>query len=413
MGSPIITSVRGRRVWDSRGNPTVEAEVRLAGGAGGRAIAVNGASTARAEAITLLDGGTHLKGRDVRCAVANIGGEIARTLVGLNADDQSNIDAVLVKLDGTPQKSRLGSNAISAVSAAVAHAAASAYGRPLWNYLARGRACRVPTLQICMIDGGAHAAGRLEIQDVMLLSCDGAPLELQLERAMKVFHATGEILTERGLFCGLADKGGYWPAVRSNEEAIEIVASAIERAQLYPFDEVGIALDLAASHFHSQTGYYLARDGKQLSTDEMIAMLSLWIERYPIVSMEDPLAEDDVEGFRRAMEAIGQKVAVVADDLLATNVGLVANLNPKSLCAAMIVKPSQAGTLTETKAALDAARNSGLRVVLAGRSGDSEDVTPAHLAVAWAADALKIGGFARSERSAKYNELIRISEALS
>lgn len=413
MASATIASIKGRRVWDSRGNPTVEAEVRLANGAVGRAIAVNGASTARSEAITLLDGGAHLKGRDVQQAVANIGGEIAQTLIGCNAADQIGVDAALVTLDGTPQKSRLGSNAISAVSAAVAHAAASAHGRPLWSYLAQGRTCCVPTLQICMIDGGEHAAGHLEIQDVMLVSCDKAPLEVQLERAMKVFHATGEILMERGLLCGLADKGGYWPAVRSNEEAIQILATAIERVKLSPVDEVGIALDLAASHFRSKTGYDLARDGKHLSTNEMIAMLKSWTERYPIVSMEDPIAEDDVEGFERVMAVIGQKVSIVADDLLATNAGLVSALSPRSVCNAMIVKPSQAGTLTETKAALEAARKVGLQVVLAGRSGDSEDVTPAHLAVAWGADALKIGGFARSERSAKYNELIRISEALN
>jgi enolase len=408
-----IVSVRGRRVWDSRGRPTVEAELRLGGGAVGRAIAPAGASTGSGEAIELRDGGTRLGGRDVRGAVAAVNGEIAAALTGRDAADQAAIDRILIGLDGTPQKRRLGGNALVAVSMAALHAAANAAGRPLYAYLLGEAAEAVmPLPEIQIFGGGAHAGRRVDIQDFMIVAPSARSFDQALEWTAEVYRAAGELMAERGLLQGVADEGGFWPAFESNEAALDAVMRAVERAGFTPGREIAISLDIAASEFHQNGLYRLARDGRSLDSDGMAEMLMGWLDRYPIVSIEDPLGEDDAEGLRRFTAAVGDRMQIVGDDFLVTNAERVQKAATMGACNAVLVKPNQAGTISEAKAALDAARVAGWGAIVSARSGETEDVTIVHLAVGWGASQLKVGSFARSERMAKWNEALRIEEAL-
>jgi enolase len=412
MNATNITSVRGRRVWDSRGRPTVEAEVTLAGGARGRAIAPAGASTGTGEAVDLRDGGTAFNGLDVRRAQANISGEIAAGLRGTNAADQSAVDNILLALDGTANKRRLGGNAMIATSMAVAHAAANADGVPLWHYLSNGKPGRLPLPEIQIFGGGAHAAGRVDVQDFMIVCPRASSFTEALDITAQVYGMAGRLLNERGLLQGVADEGGYWPAFTSNEEALDMLLRAIERAGYTPGKEVAISLDVAASSFGNNGRYRLALEGCELDSDGLIELLGRWIARYPIVSVEDPVAEDDAEGFRRFTQAFGTRVQVVGDDFLVTDADRVRKAAASAAITAALIKPNQAGTLTETQAALAAARTVELATIVSARSGESEDVTIVHLAVGWDAGQLKVGSFARSERMAKWNEALRIEEAL-
>lgn len=412
MNATNITSVRGRRVWDSRGRPTVEAEVTLAGGARGRAIAPAGASTGTGEAVDLRDGGTAFNGLDVRRAQANISGEIAAGLRGTNAADQSAVDNILLALDGTANKRRLGGNAMIATSMAVAHAAANADGVPLWHYLSNGKPGRLPLPEIQIFGGGAHAAGRIDVQDFMIVCPRASSFTEALDITAQVYGMAGRLLNERGLLQGVADEGGYWPAFTSNEEALDMLLRAIERAGYTPGKEVAISLDVAASSFGNNGRYRLALEGCELDSDGLIELLGRWIARYPIVSVEDPVAEDDAEGFRRFTQAFGTRVQVVGDDFLVTDADRVRKAAASAAITAALIKPNQAGTLTETQAALAAARTVELATIVSARSGESEDVTIVHLAVGWDAGQLKVGSFARSERMAKWNEALRIEEAL-
>ncbi|MGE0257953.1 MAG: phosphopyruvate hydratase [Alphaproteobacteria bacterium] len=413
MSDTRIIAVRGRRVWDSRGRPTVEAELRLAGGAVGRAIAPAGASTGSGEAIELRDGGRRLGGRDVRGAVSAIDGEIAAALTGMDAADQAALDAALVALDGTPQKSRLGGNALVAVSMAALHAAAAAHGRPLYAYLLgdRGEAV-MPLPEIQIFGGGAHAGRRVDIQDFMVVAPLAVSFDQALEWTAEVYRAAGAMMEERGLLQGVADEGGFWPAFDTNEAALDALMRAIERAGFTPGREIAISLDIAASEFHDGTRYRLARDGRELDSDGLAEMLISWLGRYPIVSIEDPLGEHDRAGLRRFTQAVGGRVQIVGDDFLVTDAARVREAAASGACNAVLVKPNQAGTVTEAKAALDAARDSGWGAIVSARSGETEDVTIVHLAVGWGAAQLKVGSFARSERMAKWNEALRIEEAL-
>jgi enolase len=412
MSGTAITTLRGRRVWDSRGRPTVEAEVATASGAVGRAIAPAGASTGSGEALDLRDGGEKFGGRDVTRAVANVSGEIAAALAGMDAADQAAVDARLVALDGTPGRTRLGGNALVAVSMAVAHAAAAAQRVPLWHYLSGGRPGRLPLPEIQIFGGGAHAAGRIDVQDFMIVCPAARSFAQALDMTAEVYRAAGELLAARGLFQGVADEGGYWPAFGSNEQALDLLVAAIARAGFAPGADVAISLDIAASSFGRQGRYRLALEDRALDRDGLIALLLGWVERYPIVSIEDPVAEDDPEGFRLFTAAVGRRVQVVGDDFLVTNAARVAAAAAEKSVTAVLIKPNQAGTLTETKAALDAARAAGLAGIVSARSGETEDVTIVHLAVGWDAGQLKVGSFARSERMAKWNEMLRIEEAL-
>ena len=412
MNATTIASVHGRRVWDSRGRPTVEAEVTLAGGTRGRAIAPAGASTGSGEALDLRDGGAVFNGLDVRRAQANISGEIAAALRGAAVTDQIAVDRILLTLDGTPNKRRLGGNAMIATSMAVAHAAANAQGVPLWHYLSNGKPGRLPLPEIQIFGGGAHAARRVDVQDFMVVCPRAASFAEALDITAQVYAAAGKLLAERGLLQGVADEGGYWPAFSSNEEALDMLLRAIERAGFAPGADVAISLDIAASSFGKSGRYRLALEDRELDSDGLIELLGRWIERYPIVSVEDPVAEDDAEGFCRFTRAFGARVQVVGDDFLVTDAARVRQAAASKAVTAALIKPNQAGTLTETQAALTAARAAGLATIVSARSGESEDVTIVHLAVGWDAGQLKVGSFARSERMAKWNEGLRIEEAL-
>ncbi|MBV9014500.1 MAG: phosphopyruvate hydratase [Alphaproteobacteria bacterium] len=413
MKDTRILGVHGRRVWDSRGRPTIEAEVRLAGGAVGRAIAPAGASTGSGEAIELRDGGIRLGGRDVQRVVAAIRGEIAAALQGHDAADQAAIDTVLIELDGTPQKRRLGGNALVAVSMATLHACAHAAGRPLYAYLLDDAPeVLMPLPEIQIFGGGAHAGRRVDIQDFMIVAPEARSFDQALEWTGEVYRAAGELMAERGLLQGVADEGGFWPAFDSNEAALDALTQAIERAGFTPGREIAISLDIAASEFHEGGHYRLARDGRTLDSDGLTEMLIGWLDKYPIVSIEDPLGENDAEGLRRFTATAGDKVQIVGDDFLVTNAERVTKAAATGACNAVLVKPNQAGTVTEAKAALDAARAAGWGAIVSARSGETEDVTIVHLAVGWGAGQLKVGSFARSERMAKWNEALRIEEAL-
>ena len=412
MSAAAIRSVTGRRVWDSRARPTVEVEIALSGGARGRAIAPAGASRGSAEAVDLRDGGAAFGGRDVRRAIAAVDGEIAAALAGLDACDQEAADRRLVALDGTADKSRLGGNALVAASMAVAHAAAAAKGVPLWRHLAGDAEPGMPLPEIQIFGGGAHAARRVDVQDFMAIATGASDYAQALDWTAEIYRAAGEIMAERGLLSGTADEGGFWPAFDSNEHALETLVRAIERAGLAPGEQVGISLDVAASEFGAGGRYRLARDGRDLDSDGMCALLGDWIGRFPIVSVEDPLAEDDFDGLAAFTSAYGARVQIVGDDALVSSADRVREAAAAGACNAVLLKPNQAGTLSECRAALEAARAAGYGAVVSARSGETEDVTIVHLALGWGVGQLKVGSIAHGERSAKWNEGLRIAETL-
>ncbi len=410
MTATAIREVRGRRIWDSRGRPTLEVEVVLMGGATGRAIAPAGASTGSGEALDRRDGGEAFGGYDVRGALSAVATEIAPALQGRDALDQTAVDAALVALDGTAEKRRLGGNATVATSMAVAHAAAAAEGVPLWRYLGDSSTLPLPEIQI--FGGGAHAGRRIDVQDFMVVPVGAGDYGQALDWTAEIYRAAGELMAEAGRLQGVADEGGFWPAFESNEEALDTLVRAIERAGRRPGEEVAIALDIAASEFGRGGRYRLRLEGRVLDSDGLAELLLGWLRRYPIVSLEDPLAEDDEAGLARFTAAVGPGVQVVGDDYLVTDADRVRRAAGLGACNALLVKPNQAGTLSEAHAAFAAAREAGWGTIVSARSGESEDVTIVHLAVGWGAPQLKVGSFARSERMAKWNEGLRIAEAL-
>lgn len=410
--STTIASIRGRRVWDSRGRPTVEAEVRLAGGGRGLAIAPAGASTGSGEALDRRDGGSAFGGYDVKGAVASVNEEIAPAVTGMDAADQAALDARLIALDGTPNKSRLGANATLAVSMAAAHAAADANGMPLWKYLGGENATLLPLPQIQILGGGAHAGRRVDIQDFLVICPAATSFAEALDWTAEVYRAAGAIMKERGLLQGVADEGGWWPAFTANEQALETLVKAIERAGFRPGEQVAIALDIAATDFGKGGRYRLGLEGRELDTDGMIRMLLGWLSAYPIASIEDPLAEDDPAGFAAFTKEVGHRVQVVGDDFLVTDAARVREAAKLGAANTVLIKPNQRGTLTETKAAWEAAKEVGYAGIVSARSGETEDVTIVHLALGWGTGQLKVGSFARSERMAKWNEALRIEEDL-
>ncbi len=409
MTSTRIERVIGRRVWDSRGRPTVEAELHLAGGAVGRAIAPAGASTGSGEAVDLRDGGARQGGYDVTGAVANVNGDIALVLAGMDAADQTALDAELIALDGTSAKRRLGGNATIAVSMAAAHAAAAQRGVPLWRHLG-GAHPRVALPEIQIIGGGAHAAARVDLQDFLVIATGASSVVEALDWTGEVYRAAGEILKRRGLLQGVADEGGWWPAFDSNEAALETLYAAIEAAGFVPGREMSISLDIAATQLFSDGQYRLRRDDRTMDAAALGALLARWAEAYRIVAIEDPVAETDRDGMVAFTRAIGARCLVVGDDFLVTNAARIAEAAASGACNTALIKPNQAGTLTETKAAFDAARAAGWRTIVSARSGETEDCTIVHLAAAWGADLLKVGSFTRGERTAKWNESLRLAE---
>jgi enolase 1/2/3 len=412
MSARAMRSIHARRVWDSRGRPTVEAEVTLQDGAVGRAIVPAGASKGTREAVELRDGTARFGGLDVQDAVANVRGEIARALVGMAADDQAALDERLIALDATPGKTRLGANATLAVSMAAAHAVANSLGVPLYEYLGGSGTMLLPMPQIQIFGGGAHAGRRVDVQDFMIV-CPGATQFAQaLEWTAEVYRSAGELMRARGSVYGVADEGGWWPDFSTNEQAIETLVHAIERAGFTPGSQVAIALDMAASEFGRQGRYTLGLESRELDSDGMIDMLIRWIDTYPIASIEDPLAEDDPDGFARFTRAVGQRVQIVGDDFLVSHAPLVQRAAEVGAANAVLLKPNQRGTLTETLQAWQAAQTAGYAGIVSARSGETEDVTIVHLAIGWRTGQLKGGSFARSERMAKWNEVLRIEERL-
>ena len=412
MTDATITRVHGRRIWDSRGRPTVEVEVHTAGGASGRAAAPAGASRGSREAIDLRDGGRRFGGMDVQRALANVNGPIAHALAGHDSRRQESIDRTLRDADGTADKSKLGGNAIVATSLACAHAAAAAEHVPLWRYLAGGAAVHLPLPEVQIFGGGAHAGRRIDIQDLMVMPVSARSFMEALEMTAEVYRAAGELMRASGNLAGVADEGGFWPQFASNEAALEALVRAIERAGYVPGDEVAISLDVAASEFGKRGRYRLALENRELDSDGMIELVNTWLERYPIVSIEDPLAEDDQEAMASLTRAVGGRCQVVGDDFLVTSATRVEAAQREGACNAVLIKPNQVGTLTETRAALEAGRRSGWGTIVSARSGETEDASIVHLAVGWDAGQLKVGSFARSERMAKWNEALRIEEAL-
>jgi enolase len=417
LSATRIAFVHGRRVWDSRGRPTVEAEVLLEGGAAGRAIAPAGASTGTNEALDLRDGGEAFGGFDVTRAVSHVNHEIARAVVGMDTADQAGLDARLIALDGTPNKSRLGANATLAVSMAAAHAAAAAAGEPLFVHLAEAEGHTgdylLPLPQIQIFGGGAHAGRRVDIQDFLIVCPEAESFAQALDWTAEVYRAAGVLMKEAGTLAGVADEGGWWPAFKTNEEALETLVAAIERAGFKPGQQVSIALDIAASEFGHGGSYTLGLEGKTLDSEAMIALLTRWIGRYPIVSIEDPLAEDDADGFVAFTRAMGSRVQIVGDDFLVSDAARVQEAALRKAANTVLLKPNQRGTLTETLACWHAAKAAGFGGIVSARSGETEDTTIVHLAVGWGVGQLKVGSFTRSERMAKWNEALRIEESLA
>jgi enolase len=408
-----IVAVKGREIIDSRGNPTVEADVILESGATGRAAVPSGASTGSREAVELRDDdGKRFGGKGVLKAVANINGEISKAVIGQQASDQARIDQIMIDLDGTHNKGRLGANAILAVSMATARAAANEAGQSLYEYLGNETDFRLPVPMMNVINGGAHANNSIDMQEFMIMPVGAKSLTEAVRIGAEVFHALKKVLDKRGLNTAVGDEGGFAPDLPSNEAAIEVILEAIKAAGYEAGKDVFIALDPASSEFFKHGRYHLESEGKQLTSDEFIDYLADWVERYPIISIEDGLAEDDWQGWADLTERLGKKVQLVGDDLFVTNTRILKEGIDKGIANSILIKVNQIGTLTESLAAIQMAKDAGYTSVISHRSGETEDSFIADLAVATGAGQIKTGSMSRSDRVAKYNQLIRIEEAL-
>lgn len=413
--NPTITRIHTREVLDSRGNPTIEVEIHCGGGAIGRAMVPSGASTGRHEAAELRDGDPMRHGgKGVRRAVANVREILAPRLCGMETTEQTRIDRLLCELDGTANKSRLGANAILGVSLACAHAAAASRALPLWRYLDTEGIARLPLPMVNLISGGLHAGGNLDLQDFLFMPIGARSYRESLDWTVAVYRALSRVLIRHG-FEGVlvGDEGGYGPRLQANEQAIEMILRAIEDAGLKPGEQAALALDVASTHFYREGCYHLCIDGgRVLDADGMIALLERWVKQYPIVSIEDGLAEDDWDGWRKLTAALGERVQLIGDDLFVTNPERLRRGIAAGVANCVLVKVNQIGTLTEALDVVRLARQAGYRAVLSARSGETEDSTLADLAVASGAGQIKIGSVVRSERLAKYNQLLRIEEEM-
>jgi enolase len=409
-----IKDIQALRVWDSRGFPTIEVEVTTECGHTGRAIAPAGASRGTREAIDLRDGGLKLAGKDVQQAIRGIHEAIRPALIGMNVADQESIDGRLIQLDGTPFKAKLGGNAMVATSLAVLHAAASVNRLPLWQYIANSQGIRasIPLPEIQIFGGGAHAGRRVDIQDFMVMVPGAKTFAEALEVTAEIYHAAGSLMKSRGKLAGVADEGGWWPNFDSNTEALETLVKAIELAGEKPGERVIISLDIAASEFGSQGRYRLALENRELSTEQMIDMLGTWLKDYPIASIEDPVAEDDPLGMQLFTQRFGNRVQIIGDDYLVTNASLVDEAIKFGACNAVLIKPNQAGTVTESLTTFKRAREAGWGTIVSARSGETEDASIVHLSIGLNAKQLKVGSFTRSERMIKWNEVLRISKLM-
>lgn len=408
-----IQSIDAYQIFDSRGNPTVEAEVTLDCGAKGRGTVPSGASRGQFEALELRDGDPgHFRGLSVHKAVENIRRTVAPNLIGRDAADQSGLDQALRELDGTPDKSRLGANCLLAVSMAVANAAAAGQGLPLFRALGKGTLLPLPEVQI--IGGGAHANWRTDVQDFLIMPTAAKSYEETLEVSFNVFRAAGDLLRERGIYHGVADEGGYWPEFHSNEEIFETLMRAIERAGYTPGVEASLSLDIAASDLYDEKqGLYRFRlEDQVFDSDAFVELMTGWCRRYPIVSIEDPMADTDMQGWRKIRQCLGEDVQIIGDDLFTTNLTRIRQGIVENLANAVLIKLNQIGTVTETLEAVRLTQEAGWNPVISARSGETEDAFIAHLAVATNAGQLKVGSFSRSERMVKWNEVLRIGRSL-
>jgi enolase len=408
-----IDAIVARQILDSRGNPTVEVEVALLGGAWGRAAVPSGASTGVHEAVELRDGdkGVYL-GKSVLRAVANVNDVIAEELFGWDATDQMAIDAHLVEMDGTPNKGNLGANAILGVSLAVAHAAASALQMSLYRYIGGTRAHVLPVPMMNILNGGKHAMDGPDLQEFMVMPVGAPTFSEGLRWGAEVYHALKGVLKDKGKSTGVGDEGGFAPSLAANEEAIEVILEAVERAGYKPGEQIRIALDPAASEFYEDGKYVLAKEGRTLTGEEMVDFYADWVAKYPIISIEDGLAEDDWESWSLMMERLGDKVQIVGDDLLVTNVERIQKAIELKACNALLCKVNQIGSLTEAIAAVDMSHRAGWAAVVSHRSGETEDATISDLVVALNTGQIKTGAPCRSDRVAKYNQLLRIEQEL-
>ncbi len=411
--SKKIRSIHAREILDSRGNPTLEADV-VVDGALGRACVPSGASTGQHEALELRDGdGRRYGGKGVLKAVANVNDVIAPELVGMDVRDQKAVDERMLELDGTSSKSRLGANAILAVSMAVAHAAAAAAGEPLYRSLGGAKAKVLPVPLMNILNGGAHADNRLDFQEFMIVPHGARKFSEALRMGAEVFHALGKALKDRGLSTNVGDEGGYAPDLKSNDEAISLILAAIEKAGYKPGRHVSLALDAAATEFFEDGRYVFKKSGGSSQTAaQMVRLYERLVHRYPIVSIEDALAEDDWEGWQRLTKALGGKVQLVGDDLFVTNVERLRRGIKDGAANSILIKVNQIGSLSETLATIRLAKRNGFTTVISHRSGETEDATIADLAVAVGAGQINTGSLSRGERTAKYNQLLRIEEAL-
>ena len=408
-----IRSIHAREILDSRGNPTLEAEVTLGDGSFGRAMVPSGASTGSKEAVELRDGDkTRYLGKGVKKAVANVNGPIADALKGFDADDQKGLDARLINLDGTDNKGRLGANALLGVSLANAHAVAASKRMPLWKHLAGDRAPVLPVPMMNIINGGAHADNNVDMQEFMVLPVGLDSFAEALRAGTEIFHSLKSVLKGRGLGTAVGDEGGFAPDLRSNEEAIEVILEAINKAGYAAGEDVMLGLDVASTEFFENGKYNLVGEGKRLTSEQFVDFLADWARKYPIVTIEDGMAEDDWAGWKLLTERIGSTVQLVGDDLFVTNPRIFREGIDKQVANAILIKVNQIGTLTETLEAIAMADAARYAAIVSHRSGETEDTTIADIAVATTATQIKTGSLCRSDRVAKYNQLLRIEEAL-
>ena len=417
MQDMTITAVKARQIFDSRANPTVEVEVTLACGATGRGMVPSGASTGAFEALELRDTDRPevLGGKGVRTAIRNVEEILAPFLIGRQADRQTELDRGMIALDGTPNKSRLGANAILGCSMAVAYAAAAAKGEPLYRYLGGVQARILPVPMIQIIGGGAHAAGAIDIQDFLVIPMSAPSFEQGFAMVVDVYNATKKVFRKYGKPLAIADEGGFWPTdFKSNEEGLALLLEGIELAGYRPMEDIAIALDIASSEFYDEASeeYVFALENKRMSREEFVDLLCSWVDKYPIISIEDGCSELDWKGHALLTEKLGGRIQLIGDDLFTTNLERIRKGVAMHACNSVLIKMNQIGTMTETLEAIELTKNSGYLPVISARSGETEDATIVHLALATNAGQLKVGSVARSERAAKWNEAIRIEQAL-
>lgn len=407
-----IIDIHAREIIDSRGNPTIEVDVTLESGAKGRAAVPSGASTGAREALELRDGGARYAGKGVTKAVANVNGEIRGALLGLDAKDQQGIDQRMIQLDETPNKGRLGANAILAVSMATLHASAMHASKPLYRHLGGAEANILPTPMMNIINGGAHADNNVDIQEFMILPVGASSFAEAVRFGAEVFHALSKVLKKSGLSTTVGDEGGFAPNLSSNEAAIEVILEAIAHTGLKAGEDIFLGLDCASSEFYRDGRYELKSEGKSFDAQEFTDYMETWVKNYPIITIEDPLAEDDWEGWEIFTRRLGDRIQIVGDDLFVTNPDILKEGIERGIANSILIKLNQIGTVTETLSAITMAHAAGYTTVISHRSGETEDVTIADLAVGINANQIKTGSLSRADRTAKYNQLIRIEEML-